>query len=204
VELAVEHLNFGYPGVPLFDDFDFSCAASRIMVRGPSGCGKTTLLKLVAGVQAAPQGARIVAAEPLFIVLQNDGLVPWLSGRRNFQLFSEDLWERVLASELFAMIAPFVERRACDMSHGQRRSVELVRALLSDKALLLLDEPLNFLDRDRRESFLAYMRDDRRCRSQILMTSHYEDSAVFGSGAAFEFTGEAPFRRLTEVAHANG
>ena len=202
--LTVEHLSFGYPGVPLFDDFGFASSASRILIRGPSGCGKTTLLKLIAGVEPSPPEARIDTAQPVFIVLQRDGLVPWLTGVANFRLFNDDLWERATASTMFPLITQFVERRACDMSFGQRRSVELVRALLSGRPLLLLDEPLNFLDRDRRQAFLDYMRDEARCRAGIVMTSHYEDSADFAGGATLEFAGDPPFRRLRHVTHARG
>jgi ABC-type multidrug transport system ATPase subunit len=202
-QLRVDHLFFGYPGVPLFEDFGFSSSASRILIRGPSGCGKTTLLKIFSGVLAVPSTASIIAESSVFIVLQSDGLIPWLTGTKNIEMFGQALLERVKESLLFSLIEEFVERRACDMSYGQRRSVELVRALLSQRRLLLLDEPLNFLDRQRRSVFLDYMRDEDACRSQIVMTSHYEDGLDFPDKPVFEFSGDAPFQRLTAVACAD-
>jgi ABC-type nitrate/sulfonate/bicarbonate transport system ATPase subunit len=194
--ISIHGLTFSYDASPLFADFAIESSSRRILIRGPSGCGKTTLLKILAGVLVASPQADIVRPKEVFIVLQSDGLVPWLTGRENIELFSPSLWHEVASSSLFSLIEGFAERRACEMSFGQRRSVEIIRALVSKRPLLLLDEPLNFLDRNRRIALLAFMADRALCPSQILMTSHYEDGKAIPEAEVFEFEGDPPFRRL--------
>jgi ABC-type nitrate/sulfonate/bicarbonate transport system ATPase subunit len=194
--IEIRALNFSYREVPIFVDFGFETHASRILIRGPSGCGKTTLLKLIAGILRPHSAGVLTRPSPAFTVLQNDGLVPWLSGRENIALYSETLWERIREGSLYWLIEPFVEQRACDMSFGQRRSVELVCALQCGRPLLLLDEPLSFLDRDRRSALLAFLNKPGGCASQVVMTSHYEDAAAMPSAEVFEFGSDLPHSSL--------
>jgi ABC-type nitrate/sulfonate/bicarbonate transport system ATPase subunit len=197
--VEIRGLTFGYDKQTIFEDFDFSTNARNTLVRGPSGCGKTTLLKLIDGLLRGNSSASIERPEPVFLVLQADGLAPWLTGRENIELFSNELWAKVHASPLFASIEPFCERLTHTLSFGQRRSIELVRALVSGYPLLLLDEPLNFLDRARRATFLAHMSDPKICPSRVIMTSHYEEGDASWSADAFEFTGDPPYAKLVRT-----
>jgi len=194
--VEVRALTFGYDRQLIFDNFNFATDARSTVVRGPSGCGKTTLLKLIDGFLRASPPAYIERPEPVFLVLQADGLAPWLTGRGNIELFSKELWAKVRASPLFAVIEQFAERPAHTLSFGQRRSIELVRALVSGYPLLLLDEPLNFLDHERRATFLAHMSDPNLCPSRVIMTSHYEEGDTSWAADVFEFIGDPPYGEL--------
>ena len=196
VVVAIQGLTFGYDKQPIFKDFDFATDARCTLVRGPSGCGKTTLLKLIDGLVRGNRSVSIQRPEPVFLVLQADGLAPWLTGRENIELFSKEHWVRVRESPLFPLVEAFADRRAHALSFGQRRSIELVRALVSGYPLLLFDEPLNFLDHTRRAAILTHMRDPGLCQSSIIMTSHYEEEDMIGSADAFEFVGDPPYRSL--------
>ncbi|MDB5470165.1 MAG: transporter [Caulobacter sp.] len=198
-EIRIQELTFGFRNVALFQDFSFQTSASRVLIRGPSGCGKTTLLKIISGLLPVRTRDKILRPHPDFTVLQDDGLVPWLTGQENIELFAKSLWVRVTESDLFPLIEPFVHHRAIEMSFGQRRSVELVRALVSQRPLLLLDEPLNYLDRVRRERFLAFMGNADLCSSQIVMTSHYEDGRALTGAEVYEFEGDPPYSQLSSV-----
>lgn len=194
----VHGLTFGYAQQLIFRNFEFCTDAPITVVMGPSGCGKTTLLKLIDGLLRGSPSTRIERPSPVFLVLQSDGLAPWLSGRENIELFSNELWAKVRASSLYPVIELFTERPAHTLSFGQRRSIELVRALVSGYPLLLLDEPLNFLDRARRAVFLAHMADRQLCTSRIVMTSHYEEGPGTLTAKTFEFSGDPPFSKLVE------
>jgi ABC-type nitrate/sulfonate/bicarbonate transport system ATPase subunit len=197
--VEIHGLTFGYERQPIFREFNFTTDARLTIIRGPSGCGKTTLLKLIDGLLGACSSARIERPEPVFLVLQSDGLAPWLSGRENVELFSKELWFEVQGSPLFASIEPFTERPAHRLSFGQRRSIELARAFVCGYPLLLLDEPLNFLDRSRRSAFLEYMADPKCCSSRIVMTSHYDEGAITPNADIFEFTGDPPYSELVRA-----
>jgi osmoprotectant transport system ATP-binding protein len=133
---------------------------------GRSGCGKSTLLRLMVGVLRPDSGAVHVDGIPvtdanalevrrrLGFVLQDGGLFPHLSARDNVALLARFLhWD---ASKLNARIAElaqlvrleerFLDHFPTQLSGGQRQRVGLMRALLLDPPLVLLDEPLGALD----------------------------------------------------------
>ncbi|MGK0219229.1 MAG: osmoprotectant transport system ATP-binding protein [Planctomycetota bacterium] len=133
---------------------------------GPSGCGKSTVLRLMLGLLTPTTGAVLFDGAPLSqdnmlaqrqrmgYVIQGGGLFPHLTADGNVALLAEHLgWdaERIQArrTELgtIASIAPDIwSRYPAQISGGQAQRVALVRALMIDPEVLLLDEPLGALD----------------------------------------------------------
>jgi ABC-type nitrate/sulfonate/bicarbonate transport system ATPase subunit len=197
----INRLTFSFGTKVVFHNFSFVTRQRVTILRGPSGCGKTTLLKLIYGLLEPDHVHKLLRPKCPFLILQSDNLVPWFSGRQNITEFSTDLWRRVQASPLFALIEPFVNQRAADMSFGQRRSVELVRALCAQPGILLLDEPFNFLDKDKRNIFLRDIIDGDAYTSnrRVIMTTHYTEDIIIPDAEIFEFHGDMPHQSLLET-----
>jgi putative hydroxymethylpyrimidine transport system ATP-binding protein len=157
---AVHAARVVYEGAPLFDELDFTLAAGRwTCLLGPSGVGKTTLLRLIAGLAPAAEGTRVTCSDgkPLAGRVawmgQQDLLLPWLSTLDNTLLGARlrgevDPAGRARAIKLLQRVGlgDRLTARPADLSGGQRQRVALVRTLMEDRPVILMDEPFSALD----------------------------------------------------------
>ncbi len=167
---------------------------------GPSGCGKSTLLRVVLGLVAPDAGVVTVGGVRVGpataqatrlrtgYVIQDGGLFPHLTARGNVALLPERLgWSapRVSArvNELFELAGLSPElgsRYPIELSGGQRQRVGIMRSLMLDPDVLLMDEPLGALDpvlRSRLQGDLKGL--FSRLKKTVLLVTHDMSEAAF-------------------------
>lgn len=199
-ELRVEDLNFGYGNQTLFRDFAFATDGRLILLRGPSGCGKTTLLKLIAGVLKPASVKSMSTPQDAYMIVQEDALAPWLTGMQNITRYTRITPTEVEERNGREVVGDLLDKLTGEMSFGQRRIIELYRAVLLAPSLLLLDEPLNFLDPTSRSKFCSLLFDKNFLkRTRVIMTSHYKEDFNDVSLCEFVFDGSTPVSNLAEI-----
>lgn len=155
-----------------FDVTDLACARGPVQIlagvrfrltkgealilRGPNGSGKTTLLRTLAGLTPPIAGTITGGEDTIAYASHADGLKAQLSVAENLAF-----WARVFgtpdigpAVEAFAL-APLLDRRAGEMSAGQKRRLSLARLLVTGRPIWCLDEPTVSLDVENVARFAA-------------------------------------------------
>ncbi len=165
--LTLQGVSKSYGGQPALFPTDLTIEPGRtVVLMGPSGCGKSTLLRLMIGLlrpdagsvrfkgQQITPGTIGTLRHRMGYVVQDGGLFPHLTARGNTILMARYLgWEkRRIDARLESLVdltrfpADGLDRYPVQLSGGQRQRVSLMRALMLDPDLILLDEPLGALD----------------------------------------------------------
>jgi thiamine transport system ATP-binding protein len=178
-------------------------------VVGPSGGGKTTLLHMIAGFETPESGTLRFdgrdlrplppAKRPIAMLFQDHNLFPHLTARQNIGLgvrpslrLTDSERARVTAALEAVDLTDLADRRPGEMSGGQRQRVALARALVTEKPLLLLDEPFAALDPGLRRSMIRLVDRIRRQRGiTAVLTIHTpEDILDVADRVAFVADGQ--------------
>ncbi|HEY9775066.1 MAG TPA: ATP-binding cassette domain-containing protein [Planktothrix sp.] len=198
--ISVEALSYSYKGLEIFRDCSFTARSKTVILRGPSGCGKTTLLKLLSGNLLPDFAAAMPDSDRSCLVLQEDSLFPWLTGMENITVLTKMKESEFKRHPMFELIAGFVDRKACQMSYGQRRLVELFRAIAFRPPYLYLDEPFNFLDEERIKLVLPFLRDEFIAETNLTLSNHHrEDLSCLGAATMIHFDGKFPICTLVQT-----
>jgi NitT/TauT family transport system ATP-binding protein len=164
-----------------------------LAIAGPSGCGKSTLLQLVAGLDASTSGRVSVSGatdpgarvELCGYMPQRDLLLPWLAAIDNAALAPRIAGAkrgaaREAARPIFARLglAGFEDARPHELSGGMRKRVAFARTLLTERPVLLLDEPFAALDAITRADLQEWLGSvlAEEPRTSILVTHDVEEA----------------------------
>ena len=171
---------------------------------GPSGCGKSTLLKICAGlirpdagkvrITGAASGSRAAAVG---YMAQKDLLLPWKNCMQNAALpllargaDREETFKRVRELLPVFGLEGFARAYPAQLSGGMRQRVALLRTILTDSPVLLLDEPFAALDALTRERLQEWLLDIwARFDRSILFVTHSIDEAIYLSDRIYMISG---------------
>jgi osmoprotectant transport system ATP-binding protein len=193
--------SFGDQTVLQPTSIDFEAGKSTVLI-GPSGCGKSTLLRLLAGL-LTPDSGRVLfegiemnsknmmqMRHRMGYVIQDGGLFPHLTCSQNVGLMAKHLgWDsdRIRQrieelSDLTRLPRPALDRYPAQISGGQRQRVGIMRALMLDPPVMLLDEPMGALDPlvryDLQEDLLKIFRTLKK--TAITVTHDMGEAGFFG------------------------
>lgn len=166
-------------------------AGSRTVLADPSGAGKTTLVETVAHM-VAPLAGEVRSPARVSVVTQAPALVEGMTAEQNVELAADGALGERQAHDLLARVLPedALGRPVRGLSGGQRRRVEIVRALAHPSQAVLLDEPLAALDRASRRQ-VAALAEDLLAGRTLLVASHDPGDADLLCATRMEALGAA-------------
>jgi NitT/TauT family transport system ATP-binding protein len=182
-------------GVLALDRISFDIADGEfVAIVGPSGCGKSTLLKILAGLLPASEGQASLRGTPISgprrdigVVFQSPVLFPWRDVLANVMLPSDvqrldktAMRQRALDLIKLVGLSGFEHRYPRELSGGMQQRVGIIRALIHDPAMLLMDEPFGALDAMTRETMnVELQRIWMERKKTVLFITHSTSEAVF-------------------------
>jgi ABC-2 type transport system ATP-binding protein/sodium transport system ATP-binding protein len=192
----VKRFESGGQKILAVDGLSFSVAKGEVYgLLGPNRAGKTTTLRMIIGLLTPDSGYAEVGGyrtskapdevkSRLGLVSASDGVYPWLSVREML-LFFADLYgvPTVTAKERLERLSQIMEidglldRRCAYLSTGQRQRVTLVRALIHDPPVMLLDEPTRGLDVIGSKVVFDYIDLLREQGKAVMVSTHRLDEA---------------------------
>ena len=194
------------------DDCSMEIAAGKVcMIVGPSGCGKTTLLNAIAGFHSITRGEILLDGEMLcgpgkpladqgadrIVVFQNGALFPWMTLLHNVAygpivqgtLSKSEAHDKARDMLSEAGLINVIGKYPGEVSSGMARRAEIVRALINDPKVLLLDEPYRAMDALTKsimhESLLEIY---DRTKVTIFFITHDLEEAIFLGDSVFVMT----------------
>jgi len=202
-------------------DLHIASGETTVLI-GPSGCGKSTMLRLIAGLTNMDAGEIQFAGTTLNpesigqlrkrmgYVIQEGGLFPHFTARRNVILMAQQLeWpiqkiesRLVELAELVQLPTKYLQHFPSELSGGQRQRISLMRALMLDPDLLLLDEPLGALDPINRYELQQELKPvfEKLHKTVVMVTHDIAEAAFFGDTVVLMREGrivqKGPYREL--------
>ena len=196
--IEIEHLCKSFKEVKAVDDLSFSVREGELFAfLGVNGAGKSTTINIISGILKKDSGKVTVCGEDIDsrpervkgkigIVFQSSVLDKRLSVYENLKsraamygIFGDDFKNRLVALDDLLGLKEILNRPLIKLSGGQKRRVDIARALIHNPELLILDEPTTGLDPQTRITVWSVIESLRKERGlTVFLTTHYMEEAA--------------------------
>ncbi len=185
--IEVNSLNLTIKKTELLREVNISLQEGKIQgLSGRNGSGKTMLMKCICGFVKPTSGTITVAGkqigkdcdfpEKVGIIIETPGFIPYYSGYKNLKMLA-DLRRQIGKDEIRNVLEkvglnPALKRHVRKYSLGMRQRLGLAQAIMEDPDILILDEPMNGLDKDGVADMRKYLIELKDQGKTILIASH--------------------------------
>ncbi len=181
--MKVENVSFKYEKQNILNDINFKVKEKEMLgIVGESGAGKSTLLRLMGNLIEIQEGS-ISDQDKMGFIFQNFNLFPHLNVYDNITLslrVNKTMDKDAINLKALSLLKDFgIEDKqlsfADELSGGERQRVAIIRALMLEPKLLLVDEATSSLDPKRRDEFMDILTNLKNDGMSIVIVSHDHD-----------------------------
>ena len=182
-----------------------------LVVLGPNGSGKTTLIKIMSTLTKADNGVITIAGfdrdgmgqqirQVIGVLVHDPMLYEDLSGYENLKFFGQlfglnDVEDRIVSIADDLGVSPWLSKRVGTLSHGLKKRIAIVRVLLHNPQILLMDEPETGLDQEAVSILDGIIESRVNDGKSVLITTHNFDRGLsIGDRLAILSQGEIPYQ----------
>ncbi|NPA70162.1 MAG: ABC transporter ATP-binding protein [Crenarchaeota archaeon] len=197
VSLYLDHVYAGYQSKIVLNDITIEFDKGITVLLGPNGSGKTTLLRVCVGIIRPARGKVLIDGKSIFddislkryisYLPHREGLIDELTCLKNilFYMYARGISDRDVKKTIHEYsirlgLEEILNRNVSTLSRGQRRKVALLRVLLEDSQIILLDEPTEGLDVVSRNIILDIIRKLSLDRTVIYVTHDLDEALLIG------------------------
>ncbi len=185
--IQLHDVSFCYQsGQPILDDVELGLGPGLCLLLGPNGCGKSTLLRIAAGIERPDRGqvtidgheawsAEVAARKHLAFLPEQAQITPYATVREVVALVAglrRQPPEAAKAALAWAGLGGLGHRSVRELSMGQRRRALLATVRIGTPSCLLLDEPLEGMDRRIRSELLSWIAERLAAGATVVLASH--------------------------------
>ncbi len=188
--IEVKNVSKSFKGIPVLNDINITCRSGKIYgIIGYNGSGKTVLFKCICGflhvdsgeisVNGRVMGKEMDMLEHAGIIIEEPGYIRNLSGYRNLEYLYRITHKKdpaVIHSIMLKVgLDPQSRKKVCHYSLGMRQRLAIAQATMEDQAILILDEPMNGLDKEGVAEMRKFFVEQKERGKLILLASHNKD-----------------------------
>lgn len=181
MDIVIDKISKSFDDKKILKDFSLVIKHnSNICIMGESGSGKTTVLNLLCGIIKPDVGTiHGVKGKKISMVFQDDRLAESFTVYRNIKLVCDNKLNKQSVSDALNSVGlseSIINDKVCTLSGGMKRRVSILRALLSDSDIVMMDEPTKGLDDANKQMVIDYIL--KKCKNKTLIwVTHDIDEA---------------------------
>ena len=185
MDIRLEKVYKQYNGKTILKDIDMTFTKGSIScIMGASGRGKTTLVSILMGL-VKQDGGEVLGLHGVrrAAVFQEDRLIEHWDAVKNVRLVcGKEITDAMIREHLGRTgLEDFTDKPVRAFSGGMRRRVAIVRALLAESSLVIMDEPFKGLDEALKEQVINYIKEQTAGKTVIVVTHDRRDAELLGA-----------------------
>ena len=187
MSIVIIDLSKSFPDTRVFEKLNLEFKEGRITcIMGKSGVGKTTLLSMMMGLVSPDEGAiEGLDGKKISAVFQENRLCENLTAVLNIKMVT-DLSGRYSESDILSSLAKIgidgtIRKPVKEFSGGMQRRVAILRALMAESDVLIMDEPLKGLDEETKDAVKGLILDLTKGKTVIMSTHDVREAESFGA-----------------------